>query len=765
MKFNSITSRIILTVVPIIAVTMFLSIYIITVVNNEQMNRKINEQMQESLEVSSLKIQNELMKNSAIAESLAIYAQNEGVNGVNEQSFEKFLSNSIISNINTVGGGIWFEPYKAFSDKRFFGPYVYRDGNGFIYDSDYSSTVDYFEEQWYKNGKNSKGETVWSNVYYDPVARVVMATATTPFYDPMGVFLGVTTADMSLDNINEIVGNISVGKTGKAFLIGANGQYITFYDGTKSTENKIQADNDPALSKLGREMAENRSGVISIERNNLLERFYYVRMDDVGWNIVISINDSEIYSTARVLVTNMVVIPIVGLLLAIWAIIGVAKYLKKITDKVNKFADLAASGDLSRRIVVENEDEFGIMADRLNIMIENMSEMRQKSDEMLEIAQNANRAKSEFLSNMSHEIRTPMNAIIGMTQIAENTTDRDKIKICLDRVAKASKHLLALINDVLDMAKIEENKLELVSEEFNFGVAISNVVNVLEVKFAENKQCFQVDINKKIPEFLVGDELRFSQIITNLLSNSIKFTPEYGKISLSADILVDDKDSCVVKVKVSDTGIGMPEELSETIFQSFKQADSSVSRKFGGTGLGLSISKNIVDLMGGKIWFESEVGNGTSFYFTARFSKGEGIKEKTVKNEIGHDFNGRRILLAEDVEMNKEIVYAMLEDTGIVIDCAENGISVCEMFMMNHDNYDLIFMDIQMPKMGGFEATEKIRSMNYENSKTIPIIAMTANAFKEDVEKCIAAGMNGHIAKPVDIDILFETLNQYLTGK
>jgi signal transduction histidine kinase/CheY-like chemotaxis protein len=509
-------------------------------------------------------------------------------------------------------------------------------------------------------------------------------------------------------------------------------------------------------------------------------------------------------------------------------------------------------------------------------------------------------AKTNFLSHMSHEIRTPMNAIIGMTTLAQKAVDMPRVQYCLKQIENSSRQLLGIINNVLDMSKIEANKLEITSEEFAFEDMIQHVVNVVQIKIDEKGQEFSVDMQNAFTRTVISDELRLSQVLINLLINASKFTPDSGKISLSIRQTPLDADTARLHITVADTGIGITDEQKARLFHSFEQAESSTTHKYGGTGLGLSISKSIVSLMGGDIWVEDNPGGGSKFIFeiiikwgkTCRSDKlPKGLRRNlrilvvdddtntldyfdsiltefsltcdkascgedavtmvkrcvqdgkpydlifidwmmpgmdggqttteitrimggkpiivtisaasqsevssalsplgvthflskpvlpstlynTIVNLIGYtvqtsvvdedevpsyDWSGKRLLLSEDVEVNREIIIGILEDTKITIECAENGKCAIEMFTKS--DYDIVLMDIQMPIMNGFDATRAIRTLRKSNAATCPIIAMTANAFKEDVRECIAVGMNSHIAKPINVKNLFDTLAKYL---
>jgi CheY-like chemotaxis protein/nitrogen-specific signal transduction histidine kinase len=547
---------------------------------------------------------------------------------------------------------------------------------------------------------------------------------------------------------------------------------------------------------------------------------------------------------------------------------------------------------------------------RLKKMVEKMDMMNKRSAELLEATESANRSKSDFLSRMSHEIRSPMNAIIGMTQIAKSTDKLEKISDCLKKIDNASRHLLALIDDVLDMSKIEANKFELTAEEFSLEKTLNKIYDMMSVKAEEKKQKLTLSVDKNIPEYIVSDELRFSQVVANLVSNAIKFAGENGNIDIAVSEVESVGKERIIRVDVKDNGIGMTEEQILKLFKPFEQGDSNITRKFGGTGLGLAINKRIVEMMGGDIWVESRPDRGSVFSFTIKVSgsalpvggvgknerekrvvqaknirilvvddsdeaneymahtlgilgfkceracdgaeaaemavkaKGEGrsydiifmdymmpklngieaakkIREITDENifmvmvsiydrkafeeqarEVGIikcvskpvspstildsinevvpyiiknndaaiapptvDLEGCTILLAEDIEINREIVAAYLEDTKVLIEFAVNGAEAVEKFEANPDKYDIILMDIQMPIMDGFEATRRIRGMGIHKAKLIPIVAMTANALSEDVRKCMEIGMNDHIAKPIDPDMLILRLKDYFFMK
>ncbi|MCL2196066.1 MAG: response regulator [Treponema sp.] len=508
--------------------------------------------------------------------------------------------------------------------------------------------------------------------------------------------------------------------------------------------------------------------------------------------------------------------------------------------------------------------------------------------------------KSQFLANMSHEIRTPMNAIIGMTTIGKTSAEVDKKDRCFNKIEDASNHLLGVINDILDMSKIEANKFDLSPCEFDFEKMLQRIVNVVNFRIDEKDLKLTVHIDRNIPAEIIGDDHRLAQVITNLLGNAIKFTPEHGSIHLDTRFIEEIDGICTIQFSVSDTGIGMTAEQQKRIFTSFEQAESSTTRKYGGTGLGLPISKSIVELMGGKIWVVSEYRRGSTFFFTVQMKRGktslhkgllsedinlsnvrilvvdddpyildyfkdiskvfqvhcdtassgydaikfveekglyhiyfidwkmpgmDGIqltaelkahhesaksvvimitaaewsivekeareagvdkflskplfpscianvinealgidrkKVKEMKKDINGMFKGKQILLVEDVEINRDIVMSLLEPTGILIDCAENGEEAVNIFSKNPAKYDMVFMDVQMPVMDGYNATRKIRALDNEHAKNVRIIAMTANVFREDIERCLEAGMDNHIGKPLDFNEVIEKLNIYL---
>ena len=508
------------------------------------------------------------------------------------------------------------------------------------------------------------------------------------------------------------------------------------------------------------------------------------------------------------------------------------------------------------------------------------------------------RRKSAFLANMSHEIRTPMNAIIGMTAIGKSAPTTERKDYCFTKIQVASNHLLGVINDILDISKIEANKFEISLVEFDFEKMLQKASNAISFRVEERRQKFSVHIDLALPKTLIGDDQRLAQVVTNLLGNAVKFTPEQGSISLAARCMGVENGVYTVQISVSDTGIGISGEQQAKLFKPFEQAESGMTRKYGGTGLGLAISKSVVEMMGGKIWVQSEPGKGSTFSFTIPARRGAEKKQDTLSDSVNWDnvrimavdddpdvlayfteiaqkigiscdtaisgeealalvnrngnfniyfvdwkmpdmdgiqltrelkarhtensmvimisaiewiaiadeakkagvdkflskplfpssivdiineclgagnrkakeaqidiaglFTGRHILLAEDVEINREVIQALLGPSQLEIDCAENGQEAVNMFRKSPEKYDMIFMDVQMPVMDGYEATRRIRALDIPKAKTIPIVAMTANVFREDIERSLESGMNSHVGKPLDLNEVIEELQTYL---
>ncbi|SBW02871.1 putative Histidine kinase [uncultured delta proteobacterium] len=638
------------------------------------------------------------------------------------------------------------------------------------------------------------------------------------------------------------------------------------------------------------------------------------------WSVAVNVPMTEVLKSADSIRNYVMAVSLVSICFIAALLYLIARSVTKPVLVLAKTAKALGEGQFDIDVPQSRGGEIGVLAGAFKVMAERINELVTKLqnyareleeknrnlktlNEMLvaakEQAEESSRAKSDFLSNMSHEMRTPLNAVIGMTSIGKAAPDMKKKDYAFKKIEDASTHLLGVVNDILDMSKIEANKLELSVMDFDFERMLRKVVNFINFRVDEKKQDFHVTVDKNIPRRLSGDDQRLAQVLTNLLSNAVKFTPENGSIRLDTSLVEEKDGECVIRFEVADTGIGISHEQQARLFQAFQQADSSTSRDFGGTGLGLAISKRIVDLMRGQIWIESELGKGATFIFTVRIARGgaerqssldAGVNWKNIRvlaadddaetreyfaetaagfgiacdvvpggaealallekgvhydiyfidwkmpgmngielsrkirelsggkavvtmissvewgviageakaagvdrflpkpmfrsdiadciNEclglgalpeeetpcrVTDSFPGRHVLLAEDVAINREICLALLEPTQLEIDCATNGKEAFVMFSENQDRYDMILMDVQMPVMDGLEATRRIRALGTPKALTIPIIAMTANVFREDIEKCLAAGMNDHLGKPLDMDVVGEKLRRYFS--
>ena len=423
---------------------------------------------------------------------------------------------------------------------------------------------------------------------------------------------------------------------------------------------------------------------------------------------------------------------------------------------------------------IQGEEKYiFILSDRTEDRI-----MAQSLEEALAGAKSANKAKSQFLSSMSHDIRTPMNAIMGLNELLEaNADDPVRVRDYVRKISSASTHLLNLINDVLDMSKIESGKTELSLEELNFAELIEDITTIMAPQAEAKNQTFEVRIGGNPPEYIMGDKLRLNQIFINLLSNAVKYTPKDGQIDF---IVVPQPSSnpnyTTLHFIVHDNGMGMSEDYLKVIFDPFTRETSAANSAIQGTGLGMAITKNLVDLMGGTISVESELGVGSTFTVDLSFAIPEERKgaldgltssqEDEAEYVDEHVLDGLHILLAEDNELSAEMLMERLDMEGATVERASNGQEAIELFEASDPGtFDLILMDVQMPLMGGYEATQGIRAGEHPEAQTIPIFAMTANVFAEDVRDALEAGMDAHIPKPVEMNVLRKAADRALNGR
>ena len=390
--------------------------------------------------------------------------------------------------------------------------------------------------------------------------------------------------------------------------------------------------------------------------------------------------------------------------------------------------------------------------------VDNERRMKE-STQLMEAIEEASRAKSVFLSNMSHDIRTPINGIMGVTSIARGVTHNpQRLTECLDKIDGASKHLLSLVNDVLDMSRIESGKTKVSEQASNIVEICENCSDIINSQIADRELRFTTDFDVKHPNVL-ADEVHLRRIFINILGNSVKFTRDGGRILFRCRETACDENTVTCLFEIKDTGIGMSRKFLTQIFDAFSQEENRERSKYTGTGLGMAITKQLVDLLGGTIEVESEVNKGSSFYVTLSFKRDFDVREQAEETLQEASIEGVKILLVEDNDLNMEISESLLTLNGAVVEKAWDGLEALDRFSSKDIGYyDVILMDIMMPRMDGLEATKAIRALDREDAATIPIIAMTANAFDEDIKATREASMNAHLSKPIDMDNVKRTI-------
>jgi signal transduction histidine kinase/ActR/RegA family two-component response regulator len=627
---------------------------------------------------------------------------------------------------------------------------------------------------------------------------------------------GVVVSEVNLKFIWEVISQIKVGKTGYVYVVDARGILVAHPDISlvlKKTDLSSLAqvqmalETSPALAKLQQAEVRVAREVVN-PRDDMKERRVLTTHQPIallGWRVIVEQPLEEAFAPLYSSIWRTGLFLLAGLGLAVVASLFLARRMVTPIQALQAGAARIGAGELDQRIDVDTGDELETLADEFNRMASRLREsyasleqkVEQRTQELVstnedlkkeiaereraeaelletrDIALEASRTKSDFLANMSHEIRTPLNAIIGMAELLSETQLNPEQLEYVRVFGTAGDRLLNTINDILDLSKLEAGQVILEGVEFDLRELVENTVEVLGVGAHEKGLKLNCHFAPDVPTALVGDPGRLGPVITNLLGNAIKFT-EKGEVAVHVENDPEANSPGALRFRVCDTGIGIPPDKLDVVFESFVQADSSTTREYGGSGLGLTISRRLIELMGGRIWVESTLGKGSIFHFTARFempdqsntrglNRGSAQELPSVASSATSEARALRILLVEDSKDNRMLIQAYLRATPHQITVAENGEIAVRKFVAG--NYDLVLMDMQMPVMDGYAATKAIRKWESKQGvNPTAIIALTAYALKEEVQKSLDAGCTAHISKPIKKAQLFEGIYEQING-